>query len=50
MGKSGTQCFAFGYNKRKKRRLEDGTCRTDSEGTEDEESQIKRKLPRTFHW
>ena len=35
--------------KRKKRRLEDGTCRTDSEETEDEESQIKRKLPRTFH-
>lgn len=49
MGKSGTQCCAFGCNKRKKRRLEDGTCRTDSEGTEDEESQIKRKLPRTFH-
>ena len=49
MGKNGTQCCAFGCNKRKKRKLEQEAARSDSEGSEDEESQIKRKYPRTFH-
>ena len=48
-GKNGMQCCAFGCNKCKKRKLEEATCRNDSEGSEDEESQIKRKLPHNFH-
>ncbi|XP_015762222.1 PREDICTED: uncharacterized protein LOC107341329 [Acropora digitifera] len=46
MGKNGTQRCAFGC---KKRKLEEAAYRSDSQGSEDKESQIKRKLPRTFH-
>ena len=40
----------FGCNKRKKRKLEQEAeaGRSDSEGSEDEESQIERKYVRTF--
>ena len=41
MGKNGTQCCAFGCNKRKRK--------TNSEGSDDSESVRKRKQPRTFH-
>ncbi|XP_062406722.1 THAP domain-containing protein 1-like [Sardina pilchardus] len=42
----GTQCCAYGCKKRKKSRL---NGRSDSEGSEDEESALKRCQPRTFH-
>ncbi|KAG5277263.1 hypothetical protein AALO_G00115550 [Alosa alosa] len=42
----GTQCCAYGCKKRKKSRL---NGRSDSEGSEDEESALKRCHPRTFH-
>ena len=47
MGKNGTQCCAFGCNKRKKRKQD--AIRSESEGTHDEESEPKRKFCRTFH-
>ena len=49
MGKNGTQCCAFGCNMRKKRKLDNATIRSDSDGSDDEESEVKRKFPRTFH-
>lgn len=50
MGKLGTQCSAFGCSKRKKSVKKEGElCRSESEGSSDEESGQKRKLPRTFH-
>ena len=49
MGKNGTQCCAFGCNKRKKRKSDATLVRSDSDGSDDEESAIKRKFPRTFH-
>ncbi|XP_063079343.1 THAP domain-containing protein 1-like [Engraulis encrasicolus] len=44
----GTQCCAYGCRKRKKQKgsLEG---RSDSEGSEDEDSVMKRSQPRTFH-
>ena len=44
------QCCAFGCNKRKKRKLEQEAGGSDSEGSEDEESQIERKYRHTFHY
>ena len=50
MGKLGTQCSAFGCSKRKKSVKNKGELyRSESEGSVDEESGQKRKLPRTFH-
>nr|XP_047133430.1 THAP domain-containing protein 2-like [Hydra vulgaris] len=43
--KRGSQCCAFGCNKRKY----GGGKRSDSDGPSDEESSLKRKFPRTFH-
>ena len=48
MGKLGTQCCAFGCNKRRKN-VKENTSRSDSEGPDDEESRLKRKFSRTFH-
>ena len=49
MDKLGTQCSAFGCSKRKKSIKNKGElCRSESEGSADEESGQKRKLPRTF--
>ena len=44
--RGGTQCVAYGCKKRKKPKTEP---RSDSEDEPDEESAIKRSLPRTFH-
>ena len=44
--RGGAQCVAYGCKKRKKAKTE---SRSDSEGSEDDESAIKRTLPRTFH-
>ena len=49
MANRGTQCCAFGYNKRRKRELNAESFRSDSDESSDEESEIKRKFPRTFH-
>ena len=49
MKKAGTQCFAFGCNKRKRVKEDKDKPRSDSEGSDDEESSVKRKFPRTFH-
>ena len=46
--KRGTECCAFGCSKRRK--LGDThSCRSNSEGSSDEESLQKRKFQRTFH-
>ena len=43
MGKFGTQCCAFGCSKRRKKvKVDDTTFRSDSKGTDDEESELKR--------
>ena len=48
--KRGTQCCAFGCNKRKTTRGCDGEqLRSCSEGSSDEESVLKRQFSRTFH-
>ena len=44
--KRGTQCSAFGCKKRKRAKINE---RSNSEGSDDDESSIKRKCPRTFH-
>ena len=44
--KRGLQCVAYGCKKRKCSKI---SPRSDSEGSEDEESCIKKKYPRTFH-
>ena len=44
--RGGAQCVAFGCKKRKKPKNEE---RSDGEGSADEESAVKRSLPRTFH-
>ncbi len=49
MGKNGTECCAFGSSKRKKSKLDQKTCQSDSEGSADDESEVKRKFPQTFH-
>lgn len=50
MGRLGTQCCAFGCNKRfKKKNLDTEELRSDSEGPSDEETFEKRKFARTFH-
>lgn len=50
MGKvRGRQCCAFGCSKRKKVGPDAKSVRSDSEGSSDEESKLKRKFPRTFH-
>ena len=49
MGKKGTQCCAFGCNKRKYIGSNEENDRSDSEGEEDAESAAKRRFPRTFH-
>ena len=49
MGKNGMQCCAFGCNKHKKRKVDNTTIRSDSDGNDDEESKVKRTFPRTFH-
>ncbi len=43
----GAQCCVFGCEKRKKFG-ENKDC-SDSEGSDDEESLLKRKFPRSFH-
>ena len=48
MANRGTQCCAFGCNKRKKRKIDAESLRSDSDRSSDEESEIKRKFPRTF--
>jgi hypothetical protein len=50
MGKSGTECCAFGCSKRRKNlKGIKNNPRSDSDGSDDEESAIKRQYPRTFH-
>ena len=49
MGKQGTECVSYGCKKRKRNVKEENYERSDSEGSEDEQSAIKRILPRTFH-
>ena len=52
MSKSrGTNCVVIGCRKRTKNKECDGetVVRSESEGSEDEESTIKRMFPRTFH-
>ncbi|XP_037797679.1 THAP domain-containing protein 6-like [Penaeus monodon] len=49
MAKRGTQCCAFGCSKRRKYGNETEIFRSDSEGSDDDESMIKRNFPRTFH-
>ena len=44
--RGGTQCVAYGCLKRRKPLTAE---RSDSSGTSDEESRIKRTVPRTFH-
>eukprot|EP00794_Sanderia_malayensis_P020810 gene20810-22853_t len=44
----GIVCCAFGGKKRKKKKTEENS-RSDSEGSEDEETQLKRNYPRTLH-
>lgn len=39
------QCCAFGCLKRKRKKA----SRSDSDGSSDEETVLKRKFPRTFH-
>ena len=48
MGKLGPQCCAFGCSKRRKS-VKGDLLRSDSEGSTDDESGLKRKLPGTFH-
>ena len=48
MGKPGAQCSAYGCNKRKRGIKNPEYIRSDSEGSVDEESEVKRKVPRTF--
>ena len=45
MKKAGTQCSAFGCNKRKRVKEDKERPRGDSEGSDDEESAVKRKFP-----
>ena len=47
----GTNCVVAGCSKRKKKKEGEGetVVRSDSEGSEDEESTVKRWFPRTFH-
>ena len=48
--KKGPCCVALNCSKRKKIKEDDReVLRSDSDGSEDEESQVKRALPRTFH-
>ena len=49
MGKQGTECVAYGCNKRKRNTKDSNYVRSDSEGSDDEETSKKRTLPRTFH-
>ena len=46
MGKSGTECFAFGCSKRRKKLKEVENNRSESDGTDDEESKTKYQYPR----
>ena len=48
-GENGTQCCAYGCSKRRKKKVEGDFIRSDSEGSEDEETAIKKQFPRTFH-
>lgn len=48
MGKPGAQCSAFGCNKRKRTCSKLDYVRSESEGSSDEETAAKRKVPRTF--
>ena len=47
----GHSCFVSGCRKRKKNKEREGqsVTRSDSDGSSDEESMIKRLYPRTFH-
>ena len=50
MGKFDKQCCALGCSKgEKKVKGDDTTFRSDSEGTDGEESELKRKFSLTFH-
>ncbi|KAG1655031.1 DNA transposase THAP9 [Nymphon striatum] len=49
MANRGTQCCAFGCNKRRKPKLNAEAVRSASEGSADEESERKQKFARTFH-
>ena len=47
----GQMCIVAGCKKRNKNKLVDGktVVRSEIEGSDDEESEIKRMFPRTFH-
>ena len=47
----GKNCVVLGCKKRQKNKTGEGDTadRSDSEGSEDEESTVKRLFPRTFH-
>ena len=47
--KKGNKCKVPGCNKRMKQYSHQSNVRSDSEGSEDEESTLKRKFSRTFH-
>ena len=46
----GTECCIFGCAKRKKIREKKGNARSDSKGSDDSNSVLKRKHPWSFHW
>ena len=54
MGKFGTQCCAFACSKRRKKvKVDDTTFRSDSNGTDDEESELKSfrgHFTRNIYW
>ena len=39
----------LGVQSEKKTKIEQNECRSDSEGSDDEESHLKRQFPRSFH-
>ena len=45
----GPQCSAWRCNKRKKSKAAQKDNRSDSDGTSDDETPVKRQFPRTFH-
>ena len=44
-----TSVFSLWVFKAKKTKIEQNECRSDSEGSDDEESHLKRQFPRSFH-
>ena len=45
----GSNCVVSGCKKRRKNKESESAGRSDSEGTDDDETEIKRMFPRTFH-